>query len=100
MFTAVVTIVLLTVLLAPSLVVLLLFDRVTLGHAMRMGWRIWVMQVVASIALIYLADTLGLLNPAGYILGICGLVGLVGAFFLRRQNQNRPPTNSNPATRT
>jgi hypothetical protein len=88
MFTAVAIIMLLTVLLAPSWIVLLLFDRVTLGQAVRTGWRVWVAQVIASIALIFLADTLGLLNPAGYTLGLCVLVGIAGAFFLRRQKAN------------
>ena len=83
MFTAVVIIVPLIVLLAPSCLVLLL-NRVALGEAVRAAWRVWFAQVIASIALVFLADKVGLLNPAGYILGICLLVGLAGAFVLRR----------------
>ena len=84
MFAVVAIIVLPIVLLAPSWVVLLLLNRVTLGQAVRAGWRVWIAQVIASIALIFLADKSGLLNPAGYTLGICVLVGFAGAFFLRR----------------
>jgi hypothetical protein len=95
MFAAIAIMVLLTVLLAPSLVVLLLSNRLTVAQAVRTGWCVWATQVIASIALIVLADTLGLLNPAGYTLGICALVGLAGAFFLRHQNQTRPLSESN-----
>jgi hypothetical protein len=93
MFAMIVIAVLLTVLLGPSLVVLLLFNRVTLGEAARAAWLVWLAQVIASITLIFLADKAGLLNPAGYMLGICLLVGLAGAFVLRRQI--RPLRKSN-----
>lgn len=82
MFAAVATIVLLIVLLAPSWGILFL-NRMTFGQAIDVAWRIWIAQVIASIALSLLADRLGLLNPAGYTLGICLLVGFAGAFFLR-----------------
>jgi hypothetical protein len=90
MFAAVAIIMMLIVLLAPSWVVLFLFNRVTFGQAVRAAWRVWVAQVIASIALIFLADNSGLLNPAGYIIGICVSVGFAGAFFLRRPKQIRP----------
>lgn len=87
MFTAVVIVVLLVVLLAPSCAVLYL-RRMTFRQAMEAAWRVWIAQVIASIALIVLADGLGLLNPAGYTLGICLLVGLAGALFLQRQSKS------------
>ena len=86
MFAAVVISVLLIVLLAPSWGVLLL-ERMTFGQAVETAWRVWVAQVIASVALIFLADHLGLLNPAGYTLGICLFVGLAGALFLRLKTE-------------
>ncbi|MBR0710129.1 hypothetical protein [Bradyrhizobium liaoningense] len=82
MFAAVAIIVLLVVLLAPSWGILY-FNRMTFGQAVEAAWRVWIAQVTASITLIFLADRLGLLNPAGYTLGICLTVGLAGALFLR-----------------
>jgi hypothetical protein len=87
-FAVVVIVLLLMVLLAPSWVVLFLLNRLTFGQAVRAAWSVWAMQVIASIALIFLADRVGLLNPAGYSLGICALVGLTGAVFLRSQKSN------------
>lgn len=82
MFAAVAIIVLLVALLAPSWGVLF-FNRMTFGQAIEAAWRVWIAQVAAFVALIFLADHLGLLNPAGYTLGLCLLVGFAGAFFLR-----------------
>lgn len=84
MFAAVAIVVLLVVLLAPSWVALYL-RRMTFGQAMEAAWRVWIAQVITSIVLIILADRLGFLNPAGYTLGICLLVGFAGALFLRRK---------------
>lgn len=81
MFAVFAIVVLLIVLFGPSWVVLFLLNRLTLGQAIRTAWRVWVSQVLASIAFIFLADKSGLLNPAGYTLGICILVGCAGAFF-------------------
>jgi hypothetical protein len=89
MFAAVAILVLLIVLLAPSWIVLFLFNRMTFGQAVRAASPVWAAQVIVSIALIFLADKSGLLNPAGYVLGICVLVGFAGAFFLRRPKQSR-----------
>lgn len=82
MFAAVAIVILLIVLLAPSWGVLF-FIGMTFGQAVEAAWRVWIAQVITSIALILLADHLGFLNPAGYTLGICLLVGIAGAFFLR-----------------
>jgi hypothetical protein len=79
---AVVVIAMLLVLLAPSWIALLLFRSATPGQAVRRGWRVWVVQVIAAAMLIYLANAIGLLNPAGYTLGICASIGMVGALFL------------------
>ncbi|WP_454649353.1 hypothetical protein [Bradyrhizobium liaoningense] len=78
MFAVVVIVVLLAVLLAPSWVVLY-FRWTTLVPAIEAAWRVWIAQVMASIMLTVLADRLGLMNPAGYALAICLLVGLAGA---------------------
>ena len=83
MFAAVVILVLLIVLLAPSWGVLFVLKRLTFVRAVETAWRVWIAQVVAAILLILLADHLGLSNPAGYTLGICTLVGFAGALFLR-----------------
>jgi hypothetical protein len=88
MFAAVAILVLLTVLLAPSWIVLFLFNRMTFSQAVRAASPVWAAQVIISIALIFLADKSGLLNPAGYVLGICVLVGSAGAFFLRRSKHS------------
>lgn len=82
MFAAIVISLLLLVLLVPSWIVLFL-HRVTVGKAAKAAWPIWITQILASVFSILLADRVGLLNPAGYSLGICVFVGLVGAFFLR-----------------
>ncbi|MCK1739267.1 hypothetical protein IVA79_36140 [Bradyrhizobium sp. 138] len=82
MFAAVAIFVLLVVLLAPSWVVLYL-RRMTFGKALEAAWRVWIAQVITSIALTVLADRHGFLNPAGYTLGICLSVGFAGALFLR-----------------
>jgi hypothetical protein len=82
MFAVFVIVVLLAVLWTPSWIVL------RRGEGLRAVWRIWIVQVIVATALIFLADRIGLLNPAGYMLGICFLVGLVGAFFLHRAQAN------------
>ena len=87
MFAVVVVSVLLVVLLAPSCGVLIFLNRFTFDQSVRAAWHIWVTQVVVSIALIFLADRLGLLNPLGYMLGICVLVGFAGALFLWLKNR-------------
>ncbi len=84
MFAVFVIIALLAVLWTPSWIVL------RRGEGLRALWRIWIAQVIVATALIFLADRIGLLNPAGYMLGICFLVGLVGAFVLHRAQATRP----------
>lgn len=81
MFVVLVTAVLLAVLWAPSWVVL------PRDEGLKAVWRIWIAQVIVAITLIFLADKIGLLNPAGYMLGICFGVGLVGAFVLNRRHR-------------
>ena len=78
--------VLLAVMWAPSWVVL------PRDEGLEAVWRIWIAQVIVATALIFLAGKIGLLNPAGlvnragYVLGICFGVGLVGAFVLHRRH--------------
>jgi hypothetical protein len=88
MFAVVISVVLLVVLLAPSWGMFYL-RRKTFRQAVEAAWRVWIAQVMISIALIVLADRLGFLNPAGYTLAICLLVGLAGALVLRSKT-NRP----------
>lgn len=80
MFAVLATVVLLAVLWAPSWVVL------PRNEGLKAVWRIWIAQVIIATALIFLADTIGLLNPAGYMLGICFGTGLVGAFVVHRRH--------------
>jgi hypothetical protein len=87
MFAVLVITVLLAVLWTPSWIVLRR-NRAVFGEGLRAVWRIWIAQVLVAAALILLADRVGLLNPAGYMLGICFLVGLVGAFVLYRSKAN------------
>jgi hypothetical protein len=94
MFALFVIVVLVAVLWAPSWIVLRR-NRAAFGGRLRAVWRIWIAQVVAAIAMIYLADRAGLLNPAGYTLGICFLLGMTGAFVLHRSKQTRPLPKSN-----
>ncbi|MEY9884798.1 hypothetical protein [Bradyrhizobium sp. USDA 329] len=89
MFAVFVITVLLAVLWTPSWIVLHR-NRVVFGEGWRAVWRIWIAQVFIATALIFLTDSAGLLNPAGYTLGICFLVGLVGAFVLHRSKTNWP----------
>ena len=83
MFALVVIAVLLAVLWAPSWIVLRC-NRAVFGEGLRAVWRILIAQVIIAAALIFLADRIGLRNPAGYMLGICFVVGLGGAFVLHR----------------
>lgn len=78
MFAVLVIMVLLAVLWTPSWIAL------SHGARLRRVWRIWIAQVIVATALIFLADRIGLLNPAGYMLGICFMVGLAGAFVVHR----------------
>jgi hypothetical protein len=82
MFAVLVIVVLLAVLWTPSWIVL------PRGEGLRRVWRIWIAQVNVAAALIFLADSAGLLNPAGYMLGICFVVGLAGALVLHRTKAN------------
>lgn len=86
MFAVVLIAVLLIVLLSPSWIVLFAFNRMSFSQAVQTAWPIWSAQIVACVALIFLADKAGLLNPAGYSIGICVLVGCAGAVFLRKSN--------------
>ena len=52
------TIVLLAVIWAPSWVIL------PRDEGLEAAWRIWIAQVIVASALIFLADKIGLLNPA------------------------------------
>ncbi|WP_025034958.1 hypothetical protein [Bradyrhizobium sp. DOA9] len=92
MFAAVLIVVLLVVLLAPSWGVLYL-RRTTFEQAIEAAWRIWIAQVIISVALTVLADRLGFTNPAGYTLAICLLVGFAGAVFLRSRTNRPHPTS-------
>ena len=78
MFAVLIIMVLLAVLWTPPWIML------PRGEGLRAMWRIWIAQVIIAAALIFLADRIGLLNPVGYMLGICFLVGLGGAFVLHR----------------
>ena len=86
MFVVILVAVLLIVLLSPSWIVLFAFNRMSISQAVQAAWPIWGAQIIACVAFIFLADKAGLLNPAGYSVGICGLVGCAGAFFLRKSN--------------
>lgn len=80
MFAVLATVVLLAVLWALSWVIL------PRDEGLKAVWRIWIAQVIVATALIFLADKIGLRNPAGYMLGICFGVGLVGAFVVHRRH--------------
>ncbi len=84
MFAIVLVGVLLTVLWAPSWIALALFARLTIKRILQRSWPVWVAQTLAAIVLIYLADAIGLTNPAGYTLGICAALGILGAALLWR----------------
>jgi len=73
--------VLLVALLAPSWLVLIYFLRLTAGQALRRAWLIWISLIVVAAGLIVSADAIGLANPLGYTLGICGALGVLGAGF-------------------
>lgn len=63
----------------PSMVALAAAGQRSLAQAVRGLWPLWAIQAVAAAALIYLADALGLANPAGYTLAICMAIGCAGA---------------------
>jgi hypothetical protein len=73
--------VLLVALLAPSWLVLVHFCRLTAGRALRKAWLIWISMIVVAAGLIFSVDAIGLANPLGYTLGICGALGVLGAGF-------------------
>jgi hypothetical protein len=80
LFAVLTTVVLLAVLWAPSWALL------PRDQGLKAVWRIWILQVVVATVLIFLANRMGLLNPAGFMLGICFGVGLVGAFVVHRRH--------------
>jgi hypothetical protein len=86
-FTIIVVLIFLGLLWLPPLLMAFRLDRPSM-HGMLYGLGIILpVQPVLAAALIFLADYIGLLNPAGYSLGISVAVGLSGAgalLFLRR----------------
>lgn len=79
MFAAIFGSVWLAALWLPSLVVMVFAGRRSFAQAIRGLWPLWAIQAVAAAALIYLADAMGLANPAGYTLAICVATGCAGA---------------------
>jgi len=63
----------------PSLAVLIFRGKRPYARAARKIWPLWLAQPVMAAALIYLADAVGLANPAGYMLAICTALGGGGA---------------------
>jgi hypothetical protein len=53
-------------------------------------WLVLPSQLLATVALVFLAQFIGLLNPAGYILGITFLVSIVGAIVVLKQRSANP----------
>ena len=87
----VVVLVLLGVLWLPSLLVALwIKPHPAQGSTHGLGF-IFPIQLAVAASLSFLADYIGLLNPAGYVLGICVAVGIVGgatlALWRRSANQ-------------
>jgi len=81
-FTVIVVLVLLGILwLPPTLMVRRLETLSAHGKLYGLG-MILPAQVVLAAALVLLADYIGLLNPAGYVLGISVAVGVSGAVAL------------------
>ena len=49
----------------------------------------WAAQILMAAALIYLADAIGMTNPAGYMLAICMTIGAGGALVVRSAMRRR-----------
>lgn len=82
MFIVISVAILLVVLWMPSWAVLSLGMRLSVREVIQKAWRVWLIQVCLAVALIFLADAVGLTNPAGYICAICFGLGVLGAVAL------------------
>jgi hypothetical protein len=81
---------LLGVLWFPSLLVALRLKRLSAPNPFQHLFITWVLQVFVAASGIFLADYVGLHNPAGYVLAITSVTGFLGACFLwRRQRPHR-----------
>ncbi len=89
------------VLWVPTVLCILVKKR-RLGEAVsNLFWLVLPLQLIATIALIALAEFIGLLNPIGYILGITVSVSIAGALLVCltqrlpnppfKQDSNRSP---------
>lgn len=81
-FTVIVVLVLLSILWAPPLVGALRLRPSPAKSKARALAFVLPVQVALTASLCFFADYIGLLNPAGYVLGISVVVGLSGAVAL------------------
>lgn len=65
----------------PSLIVLAFVKNLPMDEVVRRGCLVWLIQPPLAIALILLADAMGLTNPGGLVLAISAAVGCAGAIF-------------------
>jgi hypothetical protein len=84
MFAAILIAMLLVPLWLPSWLALKFAKRLSAGATIRKAWPIRLAQVCLAVAFIFLADAIGLTNPAGYMFGICLGLGVLGAVMLWR----------------
>lgn len=82
MFAAILVTILLGTLWLPSWIALKFVRRLSAGATIRKAWPTWLAQACLAVALILLADAIGLMNPAGYVFGICLGLGVLGAVML------------------
>lgn len=84
MFAAILVTILLGTLWSPSWIALKFVKRLSARATIRKAWPVWLAQVCLAAAFIFLANAIGLTNPAGYMFGICLGLGVLGAVMLWR----------------
>jgi hypothetical protein len=84
MFIAIFFAVLLSALWLPSWIALYFVRGFSARLVIRKAWPIWLLQLVLAATLIFMADAIGLRNPAGFTLAICLVLGGLGTWTLLR----------------
>jgi hypothetical protein len=68
----------------PTIFVLLQPKHRAYKYIFRIAITALLVEIIIATGLIFLADRIGLLNPAGYGLGIILFIGILGAFVINR----------------
>jgi hypothetical protein len=78
-FIIIVLLVQVSILWLPAVLCALVLKRHFGAEFSRLLWLVLPTQLLIAVGLIFLTEYIGLLNPAGYVLGLTVLVSLAGA---------------------